>query len=345
MLLGAVFAVGQSTPGGGWLVNSTVLPLRSVQDISVGSLWRVSRAQLYESGEATWGLLRIQNVSKNRIQWVRFYAEYFDSSGRLCFTLAFGGERHWDIKGEDARPIAPGEERVFVSDGVALGSATAPAEVRVHLIGQHIRGDSGSGLVGESKIRSPVTVNGTGIKPMLQLDLTQAQREAALLDLAFAMVTVGADGALEAVEVLGVINASVQRWMEDFLRYPDRFQAATAGLANHGDTALILIRSVRPSKLTEPRSFLPRHANWVMEYVRQDPKRELPPVTQFFFVESDESKLDDVEGRLRTENPAPIVVQFNSAGSSWSSFFIGRTWDTVSGGWVLRWRSTDAFPQ
>lgn len=51
-----------------------------------------------------WGVLDIENASTLTMQWARFYAEYFDAAGRLCFTLVFATQANAHKLEKDARP-------------------------------------------------------------------------------------------------------------------------------------------------------------------------------------------------------------------------------------------------
>jgi hypothetical protein len=296
------------------------LSLRFGQDEAMSQTWRITGAELQESGVATWGLLKIENISKARIRYARFYADYYDRGGRRCFTLVFATERHSERPGEDAAPFAPGERRELLSDGVA--PASEPVEVRVRLVSQKAVGQPEQTVAGDSIVRSPVTVRGTGLD--LKFALRPSERQQPVVDLAFAKIDVDASGQVEKWQILGALNADAKDWLERFIQEPLQFQPAAAAFKSTSSPAFVLVRIVRADKRAEESAFLPRQSPWVKAYARtQD--RELQPITQLLFTET-----------------ADGALTFLSAGSSWSSEIVRRDWDGASRQWRMTWRSTDA---
>lgn len=94
--------------------------------------WRASRAWLQLSFRGTAGYVRVTNVSAITFDSARFFAEYYDESKRLCFTLAFVQERNLEgLRG----PFQPGETR-RVSAVASVAPAMRPREVRLWFLGE-----------------------------------------------------------------------------------------------------------------------------------------------------------------------------------------------------------------
>ena len=94
--------------------------------------WRTSRAWLQLSFQRTAGYVRVTNVSAITFDSARFFAEYYDESKRLCFTLAFVQDRNLDgLRGS----FQPGETRQL-SAVACVAPAMGPREVRLWFLGE-----------------------------------------------------------------------------------------------------------------------------------------------------------------------------------------------------------------
>jgi hypothetical protein len=330
---------GVSQPLSG-IVDSTSLPVRFWQDRTLAGLWRVTGAEMRESGTATWGVLKVQNFSGKRIQNARFYVEYFDNGGRFCFSLVFASEKHIGRKGEDVQPVAPREQRELLSVAVALGPATEPTDARVHLLSQQYATEAEQTISGDSLVRSPVTVSGDGLETSIWLNLRPEQREIGILDLVFAKVLIDADGKLSKIEILGSVDGGTSAWFERIARQPDRFRAATLGFKGVPAAGLVLVRTINPRKIGSSLSpqFLARQSDWVKTHAVELQGQELPPVNQLFYVKSAGLDIPPPPGDLPVGRE---VFQLNSAGSFWSGTLTRWDWERTTGRWVLHWVPTD----
>src|SRR5262249_11739304 len=140
-----------------------------------------------------------QNNSQDHHFPSNFYAEYYDSAGRSCFSLIFSIDKNLD---KLTGPLLIGKRRTLYSTGVFLGPAVRPSEVEVSAI-------TGANLdpptTGGATIRAPVTV-GIRLGDQSERLLLGAETNPApggVTDLLLAKVTVADSGQLQAIEVLG----------------------------------------------------------------------------------------------------------------------------------------------
>ena len=322
------------------------LALRIRADRSVGPKWKVIRAEVSEGAIGLWGSLKIQNVSGAAVGEVRFYAQYFDRTGRVCFTLVFSSRANSQHLENDTSIFRPGEIRELLAPAPGLGPAVRPEEVDIGLISERVEGQPWRLVGGHSAIHSPITINNFVVEPTLRLEFNEPQRNSAVIDLVFAKLTANADGELENVDVLQSFNTRTRSWFDAFIHQPHMLRPATAGLENIPGTAFLLIRILNDPGRSRA-AVLPRDSAWVREYIRGVQGVEIPSVTQLLF--SPSAKLTPLpirlpDGSLQAPQERvrdPNLFEYASAGSSWSGSTLGWAIDPTSHRQSLTWRFED----
>jgi hypothetical protein len=291
--------------------------------------WIVRNAELHEGLTSAWGVLEIQNASPVSIEEARFYAEYYDAEGRLCFTLVFVSEANSD---RDGSPIGPGDARELFSVAVALGPAAQPAEVKLRLISERVVGKPIEIAAGDKIVRSPVTTS--GLSPdLLRLRLDPDQQNSGVVDVILARITVDSQGRSIERQILNSLGGEAQSWFERFVRQV-HFQPGMAGIANTG-TTLVLVRVINRIEGSNPASpeLLSREAPWVKNYLRGFLGKELPTVMQWAFgPPSGAGTSPGGEPRAADANLFELVT----AASEWSSNIVRV--ESQSGKFVRRWK-------
>jgi len=336
-------APAQIPPGGVKTAQFTSLPVRIRQDSDVTSRWKLHNAALRESIIGVWGVLDIENDSTLTMKFARFYAEYFDAAGRLCFTLVFATQANADNLEKDERPIRPGESRQLLSLASALGPASDPVEVRVRLIQDTISAEPLRGAVGDAVIGSPVVINAAVPRRYLRLKLAPLQESPAIIDLLFAKLRFGPAGDLQGFEVLQSSNAEARSWFEGFLRQKRLGNPATVGLANVAGIALVLLRAPNRLEGTPAAELLPRSSSWVKSYAQAVQGADIPPITQLLLSRSADliplpTRLPDGTIQQRERVTDQDLFEYISPGSDWCGTIM--EWDSRSGIPVLKWRIT-----
>lgn len=331
-------ALGQIPPRVAPLATYERLPLNFIQDEGMNRSWKVTRVELREGLVGTWGLLQIQNVSGMPIQQARFYADYYDMAGRLCFTLVFGSDSNSESLKGDPRPVGVDESRLLLSLGSGFAPASEAVEARVRLVSQTIAGKPEEIVAGDRILRSPGVIEGSILELKLRLAIDPLQRGA--LDLVFAKVAVNKEGGVEELTVLNSVGSDAAAWFERVIRGKEVFRPATIGFANTESTALVLVRIASSTYQTSFSVPVARESPWVKAYVRTVRDRELPPITELLFVLSTELSPDSEPQRSRSKSD-PNIFEFISAGSFWCDTLL--VWDPVSPSrpWTLRWRTPD----
>jgi uncharacterized protein DUF6851 len=258
-------------------LNSQINPVESRLIVSpegqLSEFWRVSEAGLREELSGTTGYLKIQNISVAPIDDAAFYAEYFDSEGRLCFTLVLSQARNSAERG----PIAPGEMRTIGSIGAGLFPASEPKEVRVHLLQLRSPGQTDELRKWDGRIRAPVTLSG-GIQSGLQLSTETGSAKEPVLDLILASVSVNDEGQVTNVDVLRSANSRAESWFRDFAQRATFYPATDAGRPQNGQALLMVRAALGQSEGGQIVFTPPQLSPWVRLFL-QSTNTDLCPVT------------------------------------------------------------------
>jgi len=272
------------------------------------------------------------------VEWAKFYVEYYDARDRLCFTLLFATYSNSEQLTNDPRPVESKESRLLLSLGSGLAPASEVTEARVHLISQAILGRTKETVAGKSMIRSPAAIEGTIPERQLHLAIDSAQRDAGVFDLVFAKVAITSEGVAKGITILNSSTSDITAWLQRTIHEKPIFRPATAGFVNIESDALVLVRAAVTSTAV-PLVPLARSSTWVKDYVKIL-SGEVPPITELFFVPSNEMTTDD-RGSQQPIPPStrdPNSVFLMLSGSFWCDALV--VWDPISPAhpWTLRWR-------
>jgi hypothetical protein len=306
-------------------VGGSNVSLRVVEQGNMAKYWRARKAMLTEDFTGTTGRLEVENKSGTSLDNTIFYGEYFDSAGRLCFTLAFSAEK-------DAKkgPVNPGEVRTFYAIDGELFAASRPQEVRVYLVQQSIAGQENSLHKWKAPLRAPVTINAPSFaigESNVQLSSEVNPANTEVVDLILAKVTVDQSGLASEVDILNSVSGPMESWFRDFVqrRKLSAFYPATENGAPKSDYALVVVRAflidISKEKVQSmplpPRASLP----WLRSYVTHLADNQLPPVTEVFFQRPPTNVIPLGKGVANSvERPAfPLgVVRLMYLGADWS---------------------------
>jgi hypothetical protein len=296
-------------------------PIRFTTDPATDRTWKVTQATFDEGAVSIEGAVRIQNTSSTPVQEARFYAEYFDASGRLCLTLAYAGEVNGNGVDNNANPFAPGEARRLVAHAAALTPATRPVEVSLHLISQRPVGQRTEVAAGDAIVRAPMTgflpaAGPSGTDDLVLLKLDPSLRSPAVADLALAQVTVGAAGRPSAVKILNTATPAVQPWFEDLLRRAEFFPAST-GFVDSPGTGLILLRLINSTEGVAQGPLAPLSSPWLATLADAQLGNELPTVMLWTLYPASKSTRWK-NGVLQEPVRDPNALLLTGIGSSWS---------------------------
>lgn len=299
-------------------------------EAKVADGWTVRDADLQQNFQHVWTSLDVENRSSfAAVSEVRFYAEYFDSLDRLCFTSAFRlGENVQGLKG----PIGAGQVRGLVSFSPGFGTAVQPVQVRVHLVAQGRQDLAGPVTleVENVKMRIPATIGG-GDPPAWRwlLASNSFRKGPPVQDLLLAEVKLGINGSILRVRVCNAAAPEIGSW---FLRSVHElpFHSASTGGVPEESTALVLVRTADYPGENIPTSayaYPAWRSEWVRSYVAQCRGREVPPVSQIVYV----------PGR-HIAWPFSPVWQYFSTGTDWALNIFRRVTDPITGKCCqLRW--------
>lgn len=337
----ATSSFGQRPPAGARPANNydRLLRLTLVQEEAINRSWQLSGAELREEAFDTWGFLEIRNVLGAPVQQAKFYVEYYDSLGRLCFTLVFSSDANIEQLRGDTRPVESSESRLLVSVGVGLAPASEAVEARVHLVSQTTVGRPEVVVEGNRVIRSPGSIHSIPDRE-LGLALGPQQQVSPVLDLIFARIVITKEGEIDDLTILNSASPVATAWFERIIRGKGVLRPATIGFANTESAELVLVRIASG---TNPISVVPaaRESPWVKSYVGALRDRALRPIAALFFLSPAESIAlsPESEQPRSASKSGPNVLQLVSVGSFWCDTLV--VWDPASPPrpWTLRWRT------
>jgi len=267
----------------------------------LASFWKVHDALLHENFQSTWANVEVENASPVRIEGARFYGDYFDAAGRICFSAAFSqDENDQGLTGA----FAPGERRTLISLGSSLAPASEPKELRLYLIAQRLVGSKQEDVFERERLlRVPPTNGGYSVATQTVRLPGGLMDHSPIVDLALARVTVDEHGHAQQIEILQA-SPSVSELCRAFFGEL-RFEPASSGDLAESGTALVLLRAVDyRRKDLESAPFRSGDSPWVQAFVARLQGTEVPTITELLFAAA------------RGE---PKLFVFASAGSEWSS--------------------------
>jgi hypothetical protein len=264
----------------GLVPGFTTHVLRVTADESMSPSWRVSGAELTENVALTEGAIVVQNAAGMPVSQARFYVEYYDAAGNLCFSLAFAGEAN---ERNSRAPVAPGESRKLYSHAASLGPATEPVEARVWMVSQ-ILGDRPRIGASDDVMRIPVTAQAPTTDSWLKLTLDLNDvKGVPVVDLALGQVWVDSEGNLQRFEILNVRDDTFRSWFQGFVAHMV-FRPAMLGFTRTAGSSLILVRAFK-DKIAEadPVPPLSRQSGWLGGIDNRFGSAAPPPVMQLIF--------------------------------------------------------------
>ena len=239
-------------------------------------LWRASRAWLEQTFQNTGGYVRVTNASAITFNSARFYAEYYDDAGRLCFTLVFVQDKNLDgIRG----PFYPGDTRRLAAQG-SVSPAVRPRKVRLWFLGE-----AGAPRSPQTEVIAPVTIRSGTISKLGRLEdiRLSEQPNQPLLPVALVDATSDSRGKATTLNVVAAWDDASRRWARE-LASRLRFAPATRNDEPRGARTLILIRvfGLHPSRaITAAPAF---EDPWVQAYLAASDGKSDPPIVNLLLL-------------------------------------------------------------
>lgn len=276
ILLAAGILAGQDAPRVGPL--SVRVDVDVMANPSEGQkLWRASRAWLEQTFQNTGGYVRVTNASAITFNSARFYAEYYDDAGRLCFTLVFVQDKNLDgIRG----PFHPGDTRRLAAYA-SVSPAVRPRKVRLWFLGE-----ADAPLSPQAEVIAPVTIRSGTIGELEGIRLSE-QPNQPLMPFALVEATSDSRGKATTLNVVAAWDDASRRWAGE-LAARLRFAPATQNDEPMGARTLILIRVLRRRP---PRAIpgAPAFENpWVQTYLAASDGKSGPPIVNLLHLWSED---------------------------------------------------------
>lgn len=245
---------------------------------SLVAVWNVDEARLDESFSGSTGVLEVKNISSQALEDAKFYAQYFDASGQLCFTLLFSQAQNFDRR---AGSFQPEETRTLWSSTYYLSPAARPVRVDVYPLSYSSGGTHTDDRDVSRMVRSPVTLEASSLFDRKEREIWLGDElrhaDGPFLDLVLAKITLDADGGVRDKEVLSVKSPLVEAWFGNFVRSLHFFPALTGRTSNSAST-LILVRAIISLRCLHDLPYPPRESPSVATYVKRVSATELPPI-------------------------------------------------------------------
>ena len=283
----------------------------SISDtLEVRKYWRLREAGLVQQLTGTSGYIVLENVTGETLKRSVFYAEYFNSSDRFCFSLILSLERNVG----DRSPVAAGETRIVSAVAEGLHPALKPAHVQVYLVR-----DDMSETRDQPPIQAPVTLDSAypSSAGLLQLPLRLRTQEEPFTDLLSAKVSVNREGHITDTDILYAADPSLREWFTGIATKLS-FYPATVSNSPRDSLALVDIVAIqsKESSGTTPTPAYDRP--WVQEYSKLSTP-EMPPITQLVFIPP-AKKIRSPGNMTAVEHPGPVPssLELGIAGSDWS---------------------------
>jgi hypothetical protein len=298
-------------------------PLQIIAEGDLSNAWKVHDASLGETITATSGYLEVENITNTSVEDAIFYAEYFDSARRFCFSLVFSLSKNVGVRG----PAPPGEVRQLNSVGIGLATSSEAKEVRVYLVRRNKADLVNSLCKWNVSIRAPVTVGASvpSDADSLQVGAEVGQGRAPVSDLILAKVAVDRNGSVDQVDVINAVSGPVAAWFHHFVRQLTFFPATECDVPQRA-TSLMAVRIVLAEDTPLDSALLLRTSPWFELYMQTLKDPEAPIVSQVLFGRPpSQVKLGDSNDFAELP-PAPANL--------FKAISIGSEWSTPTVGWV-----------
>jgi hypothetical protein len=271
---------------------------------------------LAEQFDGTVGYMEIRNSSDTSLDDAIFYAEYFDSASRFCFSLVFSQEQNLGQKGQ----VNPAASRRLFSTNAELFPASDVKELKVYLIQQVVIGASNSNRKWDTRVRAPITIDARSLGAdvnRIQLNPGLRLSNGPILDLVFAKVSVDENGGIVKVDLLNSANRESESWLSKFIRQARFYPATDNGIPKPG-YALLSIRVFLEGE--QPTVSARADSPWIKSYMATLTDAEVPPITQVFFHRPPTTVRSLASGNEPVERPAAPqgIVELMFPGTDWS---------------------------
>jgi hypothetical protein len=296
--------------------QSVTVPVDVMADPSQ-NLWRVSRAWLSLNFHSTEGYVRITNVSSIPFNSARFYAEYYDDAGRLCFTLVFVQDRNLDgIRG----PFSPGETRTL-SAIASVAPGVRPRRVRLWFLDE-----AGAPEPPHAEVIAPVTVRDGTIGTVEGIHLSELPNQP-LIPLALVDATSESRDMRPpaSFKVVAARDESSRQWATELVSKL-RFAPATHGWEPVASRTLILIRVLSPHPSKDIPAAPAFEDPWVRLYVAASSGNSPPPIVNLLRIWSEEGS---------------DMFRYFSVGTDWCLPVFRWVPDPIHGGTHREWLPDD----
>lgn len=295
-----------------------VVKVSGQRDLS--AVWEVQQAGLEETISGTKGYLDLVNRSAGSITDTTFYGEYFDSSGRFCFSLVFSQASNLGSRG----PIGPGEARRFESVAAELFAASEPTQLKLYLVGQPSAQLPNAPVNWDVPATAPVTVIGSlGFdQSQVQIDPEAESADRPVRDLVIAEVSVDQSGRAGQVNFLNDVSWQARNWFLPFVHDELRFYPASDWNGFRSDRVLVLVRAIISENGPEDMVVPPRMSLCVKSYVDGLSGNRIPPITEIVLTRP-RAKVKLMGSGQLIERPAapPGLFKVSVWNSDWSSVF------------------------
>ena len=296
--------------------ESTFLSMKVIPGGTLIDLWQVTKAEFAEGAVGVQARLDVRNISASKVPEARFYAEYYDSDQRRCFTAMFSLSENLE---RQMGGMAPGETRTLVALTDGLFPASKPETVRVYPMPEDGHA-SHSAVAPAPAVYRPVRIaaasrHATDTWQRLCLSQAVDAGSPAVLDLLLAEAEIDALGPATGISVLRARAPQIQTWFRVFAPHLGFFPAAE-GPSRRGSRTLILVRGVLPSM--HPGLFVPppRTSRWIVDYIKSLEGDDVPWINVILLERPVEEPTTPDVTLLPTM--APLCLDYGGTGTEWS---------------------------
>jgi len=243
----------------------------------LSKFWRILEGGLREEVAGTTGYFRVENVTDTAISDAVFYAAYYDSSGRFCFSLVLSQAGSSPGQGE----ISAGDSILIGSTATGLFPALEPTEAKLFLLQLRVL-EQDTFQKWDVPIRAPVAIL-EGAGSMLQLAPETYPASEPVQDLVLATVSVDEKGMVKNVGVLYAASRQAEQWFHDFVQQTSFYPATEHGVPRVGN-ALLLVRAVVKEGDIQTQVLPPQRSPSVKSYSQSLGDNEAIPITNILLV-------------------------------------------------------------
>jgi hypothetical protein len=188
--------------------------------------WKIESATLAEGLNETMGTLTVRHTGEPPRAETRFYAEYFDSEKRFCFSLVFL------LNGSG---LAAAGSRTIIATAPGMAAAARAVELRI----REVSGTPGA----RALVSCPPTIR-AGSRPEWQyLNVDPGSGLEPVTRVALAKISVDELGTVRSAGILQLRDSGLGEWIQGFIRQL-RFAPEMRDGVAVPSTSLLLVRLV-----------------------------------------------------------------------------------------------------